>query len=229
MTDWLVTSVAGAAAQLAAAAGDTVLVRQVAEEPSVFDRVSGIASGLVSITLLVLTVALVPAAWNFRKSYKKISDLLDRVYGDVNPLMRHASAIADNVDYITTALRTDVQRVNRTLTDANRRLEAALAETERRVQEFQAVLRVVQDEAEDTFVSTAAAIRGVRTGAAVLRDGVHEELAEEMADAARAADEGLPDVPDDEDGIDVNNGASTTQGGRPGPRIRRRARGRGPA
>ena len=28
--------------------------------------------------LLVLTVVLVPAAWNFRKSYKKISELLDR-------------------------------------------------------------------------------------------------------------------------------------------------------
>jgi hypothetical protein len=32
----------------------------------------------------------------FRKSYAKVSDLLDRVYG-INPLMRHASAIADNV------------------------------------------------------------------------------------------------------------------------------------
>ena len=55
--------------------------------------------------LLILTVALVPAAWNFRKSYSKISDMLDKVYGDVNPLMRHASAIADNVDYISTAIR----------------------------------------------------------------------------------------------------------------------------
>jgi uncharacterized protein YoxC len=225
MTDWLVTSVALAAAQLAAAAGDTVLVRQVAEEPSAFDRVSGIASGLVSITLLVLTVALVPAAWNFRKSYKKINNLLDRVYGDINPLMRHASAIADNVDYITTALRTDVQRVNRTVTDANRRLEAAIAETERRVQEFQAVLRVVQDEAEDTFVSTAAALRGVRMGAAVFRDGVHEEMAEDT----RAAHGVLPDLPDDEDAIDVDDRTSATEGDRPGPRIRPRVRGRGPA
>ena len=45
----------------------------------------------MTLAILVLTVALVPAAWNFRKSYKKISDLLDRVYGDVNPIMRHAS------------------------------------------------------------------------------------------------------------------------------------------
>ena len=66
----------------------------------------------MSLALLVLTVALVPAAWNFRKSYKKISDLLDRVYADINPLMQHASAIADNVDYVTTSIRADVQQVN---------------------------------------------------------------------------------------------------------------------
>jgi hypothetical protein len=35
-------------------------------------------------------VGLLPAAWNSRKSYKKFNDLLDRVYGDINPLVRHA-------------------------------------------------------------------------------------------------------------------------------------------
>jgi len=49
-------------------------------------------------------------AWNFRKSYKKVSELLDRIYGDVNPLMRHASAIADNVNYVTTSIRTERQQ-----------------------------------------------------------------------------------------------------------------------
>jgi len=74
---------------------DTVLMRQVGQEQSLFQKTTAIASGLMTIALLVLTVALVPAAWNFRKSYAKVSDLLDRVYGDINPLMRHASAIAD--------------------------------------------------------------------------------------------------------------------------------------
>ena len=78
----------------AAQVPDTVLMRQVGQDPGWFEKVSAVASGLMTIAILVLAVALVPAAWNFRKSYAKTSDLLDKVYGDINPLMRHASAIA---------------------------------------------------------------------------------------------------------------------------------------
>src|SRR5438046_9751816 len=82
---------------------DTVLMRQVGQERGWFEKVTAVASGLMTVALLVLTVALVPAAWNFRKSYAKISDLLDRVYGDINPLMGHASPIRDNLHPIPTA------------------------------------------------------------------------------------------------------------------------------
>ena len=98
---------------------DTVLMRQVGNERGWFETATALAGGLMSIALLVLTVALVPAAWNFRKSYAKVSDLLDRVYGDINPLMRHASAIADNVNYISTSIRTDIQQVNATIATAS--------------------------------------------------------------------------------------------------------------
>ena len=75
---------AGAWLLVQAAHADTVLMRQVGQERGWFENTMTIASGLVTVAILVLTVALVPAAWNFRKSYKKISDLLDRIYGDVN-------------------------------------------------------------------------------------------------------------------------------------------------
>jgi uncharacterized protein YoxC len=207
--------------QGAAALHDTVYVKQVAENPTAFARISGIASGLVSITLLVLTVALVPAAWNFRKSYKKVSDLLDRIYGDVNPLMRHASTIADNVDYITTTLRVDVQRINRTLLAANDRLQRAVEETEVRAKEFNALLRVVQQEAEEAFVATASTLRGVRTGAASLRHAVRAEL----TTVDGAAPEALQDGLHDEDGRDVDDSSGTAEDRHPGPRIRPRGRG----
>ena len=152
----------------AAQAPDTVLMRQVGQDPGWFEKLTAVASGLMTIALLVLAVALVPAAWNFRKSYAKVSDLLDKVYGDVNPLMRHASAIADNVNYITTSVRTDVQQVNATIAAANQRLQQAMALTEQRLGEFNALLEVVQEEAETMFIATASTVRGVRTGAAAL-------------------------------------------------------------
>ena len=147
---------------------DTVLMRQVGQERGWFEKTTAVASGLMTIALLVLAVALVPAAWNFRKSYAKVSDLLDKVYGDINPLMRHASAIADNVNYITTSVRTDVQQVNATIAAANQRLQQAMALTEQRLGEFNALLEVVQAEAETMFIATASTVRGVRSGAAAL-------------------------------------------------------------
>jgi uncharacterized protein YoxC len=168
MTAWLTTG-ADWLLQVAATLPDTIITKQVQPEPSTFEKVTTYASGLASIALLVLAVALVPAAWNFRKSYAKVSDMLDRIYGDINPLMRHASTIADNVNYITTAVRVDVQQVSQTVAMANQKVVEAVALAEERVKELNALLAVVQEEAEGAFISTAATLRGVRTG-------IHEAL-----------------------------------------------------
>ena len=170
-----------------AANQDTVLVKQIAEPRNWFDTVSGVASILISIALLALCVGLIPAAWNFRKSYGKVNDLLDRVYGDINPIMRHASTIADNVNYVTTAVRVDVQQVNQTIATANERLQEAVRLTEQRLNEFNALLAVVQEEAEGAFLSAASTVRGVTHGAASFRDQV----------AAPEGDEFVDDLEDD--------------------------------
>ena len=211
----------------AAQVPDTVLMRQVGQDPGWFEKVSAVASGLMTIAILVLAVALVPAAWNFRKSYAKWNELLDRVYGDINPIMRHASSITDNVNYITTSLRADVQQVNQTLTTANQRVLEAVRVTERRLQEFNALLGVVQQEAEDTFVSTASVVRGVRTGAERYQEELRtasatgerlERLDDELAEAL---DEVFDDTEEVHDGDDSGEGPAR---GPEYPRIRRRGR-----
>lgn len=156
--------------QRSAALPDTVFTKQIASVPSTFDRVIGVASGLLTIAILVFVAAAVPAAWNFRKSYRRVNQLLERIYGDINPIMRHASSIADNVNYVTTAIRTDVQQINATIASANERLQHAVTITERRLGDFNALLQVVQEEAEHMFVSTASAVRGVRTSASALSE-----------------------------------------------------------
>ena len=168
----MLTSAAASAwlLQQAATLPDTVNMKMVAQPRDLFNWLSGIASILISLALLALCVGLIPAAWNFRKSYGKVNDLLKQIYGDVNPIMRHASTIADNVNYVTTSIRVDIQQVNQTIATANERLQEAMRLTERRVQEFNALLDVVQREAETTFVATAATLRGVREGAATFRD-----------------------------------------------------------
>ena len=163
MTAWLTTG-ADWLLQAVATLPDTIITRQVEAEVSTFDKVTTYASGLASIALLVLAIALVPAAWNFRKSYAKISDMLDRIYGDINPIMRHAHTIADNADYITTSLRVDLQQVSQTVAMANQKVVEAVAVAEERIKDLNALLAVVQEEAEGAFISTASTLRGVRTG-----------------------------------------------------------------
>ena len=163
MSGWI-TSGSELLLQVARTLPDTIYTKQVVAEPGMWNKITSVASGVMTITVIILTVALVPAAWNFRKSYKKVSDMLDKIYGDVNPLMRHASAVADNVDYITTSIRVDVQQVSQTVAAVNQRLQDVLEGAEDRMKQLNALLDVVQEEAESAFVATASTIRGVQTG-----------------------------------------------------------------
>src|SRR5688500_10386683 len=165
--------------QQSASFPDTLVMNTVAAERGWFETVTGVASGLMSVTLVVLTIVVAPAACDFYKTFKKARALLDRVEADINPLTHHASNIADNLDYITTSIRNDVQQVNATIAAANRRLNQAAALTETRLNEFNALLQVVQQEAEQAFVSTASVVRGVRTGAAAFGGSMRRPLDED--------------------------------------------------
>lgn len=212
-------------AQRSAALPDTVFTKQIAATPSVFDRITGVASGLLTIAVCVFVIAAVPAAWNFRKSYKRINKLLDRIYGDINPIMRNASSIADNVNYISTSIRADVQQINATIAAANARLQDAVSVTERRLGDFNALLQVVQEEAEQLFVSTASAIRGAKTSASALSEpsnGTKFARREEELDQLELGSE-LESEEETIDGYDSDSASAEDDVAR--PRIRARGRG----
>jgi len=204
---WLLTQVA--------TLPDTIVTKQAPIQPGWFEQLGQYLRAAMTLAILVLTVAVVPAAWNFRKSYQKISDLLDRVYADVNPITHHASRIAENIDYVTTALRADVQRASATLTDANTRLQDAIRNAEARARDFDALLAVVQDESEGAFVSTASTMKGMRTGMETLRDALQLTLRDVRRAALeptftppasrreRLADDELDDVAEDLAAVDV--------------------------
>jgi hypothetical protein len=152
--------------------------------------------------------------------------------------MRHASSIADDVNYITTSIRVDVQQVNQTVTAVNRRLLAAVDQAEDRVNDFNALLEVAQEEAEAAFISTASALRGISSGASALagRRGPRRarqsdrELRAKMAELRAAIDEDLHDAVEEvgpalEDSFAEeeltdgdNDGRSAADSGREAPR-----------
>jgi uncharacterized protein YoxC len=179
----LLTEAATLLMQVGRTLPDTLVTKQVTTEPGLFSKITSIASGLMTIALLVLAVGLVPAAWNFRKTYKKVNELIDKVYGDVAPLVRSASMVAEDAREIVNIVKGDVRQVQQTVAAANTRLLKAVREAEERLDQFNALIEVVQEEAEATFVDTAATVRGVRTGLSRVLEPDEEEF-EDGDDAA---------------------------------------------
>jgi len=221
-------------AQQAAALPDTIFTKQVAEDPTLWDRLTSIASGVLTLTFLALSAALIPAALNVRKTHKKISDTLDRIYGDINPLMRHASSITDNLDYITTAIRVDVQQLNQTIASTNQKVLNAAELAEDRINELNSLLEVAQEEIEAVFVASVSTLKGVGTGAATFARGRGRKarrqrlndpgLVAAVERVGDALEESFADESFDEEELD-NGGIIGNQGadGRPEtPRIRPR-------
>jgi len=166
------------------AVGDTVVMKQVAVDRGWMERVTEIVNVLIAVALLTLAIIAVPLAFHSRRMYGKVSHLLDRVYEDLTPIMNHARTIGDNVNYVTTSVRAEIHKVNSTIDEANERVQEALAATEQRMSELNALLAVVQQEAEHLFVSTASTVRGMREGAAAFRARNGMDLASDELDAA---------------------------------------------
>ena len=161
-----------ALAQAALAVADTVVT--IPASPAGLQRwvelLTSIASVVIALALIALASFLIPAAYNSRKMYRRMNDLAERLQERANPLLTHAHNAADNVDYITTAVRADVERVQAMLTATQERLTRASAQTEERIAQFNALLQVVQEEAEDLFIDTASTLRGMQAGARAMRE-----------------------------------------------------------
>jgi uncharacterized protein YoxC len=166
---------------------DTVIVKQVAVERGWLEQLAAVASVIITISLMVLTVFAVPALWRFRRTYRKVDHLLERIYSDITPIMHNAHVITDNVNFVTTSIRNDIDKVNATINGANERVQQAVLVSEKRLNEFNALLAVVQQEAEQLFLSTASTVRGVRHGAATFRDEGGMDFASDELDTADLA------------------------------------------
>jgi uncharacterized protein YoxC len=156
--------------QAATAASETTLVRPVAPGPAWYTTLNQIIGAASVIVFLVLMVILIPAVVKFRRTATKFESVLDHIERSIDPVTKHASNIANNIDYISTSIRADVQAIRKTLLVANEGIRDVVDSSERRLHELGAVLRLVQEEAEHAFVSTASTVRGVRAGAAVFRE-----------------------------------------------------------
>jgi uncharacterized protein YoxC len=194
--------------QGALTAAESTVVRSAGSGPGWYVLFTEVMSAASVLVFLVLMLILIPALVKFRKTAEKLDRVLDHVEQSIDPVTKHAAHIADNVDYISTSIRADVQELRKTLLSANSGIREVIESSERRLHELGAVLRVVQEEAEDAFVSTASTIRGLRAGAATFRDE-----GERISDAEALEElEDLDDLEDVEEIDDIENDEFTGEG-----------------
>jgi hypothetical protein len=152
-----------------------------------------VAIGLLLILFSVLLF--------IRKLYQLGRDLEVAAQGyrkDFAPVVDRLRVVTENVEYVSTVVRKDVERLQASVDSLGDKLTQATHEMEDRVQEFNALLGVVQGEAEDLFLDTAATVRGVRAGAMELASGRRPPLPAERddfteEDVAAALEEAGPD------------------------------------
>ena len=111
---------------------------------------------LAAVVLLVLA-ALLLVLFQLRKLSRSVTGVVGRLERDSGPLVEKAKSVAENVDYISAAIRTDVEKVNDSVAQLNARLTQASERMEERIQDFNALVEVLQGEAEELALDTAAA------------------------------------------------------------------------
>jgi hypothetical protein len=136
--------------------------------PTTFQQVTGVASGIVSIVLCLAVLSIIPAALYLRAQVTRATASLTKAQVDAAPFLREATALLTDLRGIASSARADATTIHQAVVDADAGVRAVRQRVESRLAEIDALIEVVQEEVADVFVSTAAAARGVRAGAAAL-------------------------------------------------------------
>jgi len=143
----------------------TLLVPSVMQLSAPRDAIS-VAADVAGIVIAIAVLVVVAIAGVlFLRINRILGEIRLGVRQNLGPVSDRARSISDNVEFITQVLRSDVEALNTSVRAVTDRLTLASEHMEERIEEFNALMKVVQGEAEDVFLDTAATVRGVRESA----------------------------------------------------------------
>jgi uncharacterized protein YoxC len=178
----------------AQAARDTLFVVQ--QKPgwqNTVDAFAAVAQIVLAIALLAVGLGVLFAALRLKKLIKTVEAQGQKLRVDLAPAIHNVTAVTENVNFVSKTVKKDVEKLSASVTAATDRLKGAAAQAEQRVGEFNALIGVVQEEAEQLFITGASTIRGVQAGA----DTFRRYQTGEMELLEEAYDEG-DEIDDDE-------------------------------
>jgi uncharacterized protein YoxC len=206
----------------AGAVADTVLVVQ--QKPGWqhwVEALAAVAQIVLALALLVVGLGLLFAALKVKALMKKLEEQGQKLRVDLAPAIHNVTTVTENASQVSKAVRKDVDRLSASVTAATEKLKGAAEVAEQRVGEFNALIGVVQEEAEQLFIGGAATLRGVRAGSETFRrfrsgelEYLGEVSVEEDEDEGAYLDEDGYDEDDDVDEIEVELRRGPTGRGR---------------
>lgn len=147
------------------ATADTVMAVPVRDG---FDVVLAVTAGLIGATFLAVLLTFLFLLLQARRVATSLEKTRDRLASDRG--IEHLRSTAANVEEISKTLRDEVGKLSSSVSLLSDRLSQASTRMEERIEEFNALMEVIQSEAEEVFVDTASTARGVRRGLGSLAD-----------------------------------------------------------
>jgi hypothetical protein len=195
--------------QAAVASRDTIVALTMPAERTAFDMASGTLQILVLLAGLIALVAMAATALALRHAITRLQDTVDRLVGDAKPLLHQATRASEDARDVIKLVRHEAEKIaGATGAVADRLLDVSQA-AEERLDQVNALLDVLKDEVQDTAISAAASVRGMRVGAvalgAALSGGRRLRRRRDEADEA-------PLLDGDEDGDEGDDVADAAEG-----------------
>lgn len=145
-------------------------------DPALADQLRTIvwAQVTMAVVMVLCALAILGAALAVlllaRRAMKAIEDTSDQLMPRLDPLLGHATSIADDVREVTAGAREDAEAARELVRDLLGRSRRAADSVEERVRRLGLVVEVVQEEAEVLLMDTAATARGISATARALRE-----------------------------------------------------------
>ncbi len=138
---------------------DTLVMVQARD---IFDGVYAAAAASFVVLLVVLLFILLNVLAQIRGAVRSIDRARAAILKD--EAVENLRKTTGHVEAMAASLRTEADRVSKALGSVSEQVDLAAERMEERIEEFNALLAVVQEEAEEAFLDTASTARGVRSG-----------------------------------------------------------------
>jgi len=162
------------------------------------DIVIALAAASVAATFVAILFTIVLFLAQARRAAKSLEDARKKL--SLDPAVASLRRTAENLEAISRTFREESSRLSGSVGLLSERVQQASDRIEERIEEFNALLEVVQGEAENAFVDSAARARGIRAGLEHLtgedRRGDSAPGPSGDPGAARLETPHLPGVPD---------------------------------